>query len=360
LDRLEADPDTLRAPLAWARERGAAEAGLRLGAAVYRFWWTRGHLGEGRRWLEAALASDDGSAPLERVRALTAAGELAGLHGDTARALTLLDESLARGRALGDRQSVARSLSLLGFVAGWQGDLARAMALFEEALAVARDVGDPQEIALALFGLGDTAYPLGDLAGAATLYEEALALYREMGDWHVFGIVLSDLGVVTYAQGNPERAATLFEEALALYQRLGERWHIIMTTGHLADVALGQGDLRRGAALYAECLAMARDAGMRPQIARGLEGLARVAMQEGPDGDARRAARLLGATAALGAGGWTPMRIEPEWPERVRAAALAALGEEAFATAWAEGQALSPEAAVGLALRDTEAVSRGE
>jgi transcriptional regulator with XRE-family HTH domain len=52
-----------RAGLRWARERGAAEAGLRLAAAVWRFWWTRGYLGEGRRWLEGALAGDDGSAP---------------------------------------------------------------------------------------------------------------------------------------------------------------------------------------------------------------------------------------------------------------------------------------------------------
>jgi hypothetical protein len=102
----------------------------------------------------------------------------------------------------------------------------------------------------------------------------------------------------------------LFEKALAIYHRVGERWHIIMTTGHLADVALGQGDLRRGAALYAECLALARAAGMQPQSARGLEGLAYVAMQASPAGDPGLAARLLGAAAALAAGGWTPMRIE--------------------------------------------------
>jgi len=226
-------------------------------------------------------------------------------------------------------------------------------------LAIARALSDQQEIAFALFGLGDTAYPLGNLAGAATFYEEALALFREMGDWQHVGIVLGDLGVVIYAQGNPARAATLFEEARALYRRLGERWHIIMITGHLADVALGQGNLRRGAALYAECLALARDAGMRPQIARGLEELAWVAMQVGPAGDPRRAARLLGAAMILGAGGWTPMRVEPDRPERVRSAARAALGEEAFAMAWAEGQALSQEEAVALALRDTEAIPHG-
>jgi non-specific serine/threonine protein kinase len=360
LDRLEAEHDNLRLALNWVRERGAAEAGLRLAAAIMRFWWTRGYLGEGRRWLEGVLAADDGSAPLARIRVLTAAGTLAGVHGDTARAVTLLDESLARARDLGDRQGVARSLSLLGFVTGWQGDLARAWALFEEALGIARDLGDQQEIAFALFGLGDTAYPLGNLARAATFYEEALALFREMGDWQHVGIVLGDLGVATYAQGNPVRAATLFEEARALYHRLGERWHIIMTTGHLADVALGQGDVRRGAALYAECLALARDAGIRPQIARGLEGLACVAMQVGPAGDPRRAARLLSAAVALGAGGWTPMRIEPDRPERVRAAARAALGEEAFAATWAEGQALSQEEAVAHALRDTEAILHGE
>jgi tetratricopeptide (TPR) repeat protein len=352
LDRLEAEHDNLRAALRWARERGAAEAGLRLGRALMRFWGTRGHLAEGRRWLEEALAVDDNSAPGARVRALTAAAELTGVHGDTARALTLLDESLALARDHGDGQSLARSLSLQGFVVGWQGDLTRAMALCEEALAVARALGDQEEIAFALFGLGDTTYPLGDLTRSVTLYEEALAIYRAQGNWQLAGIVLSDLGVVIYAQGNPVRAATLFEEALAIYHRLGERWHIIMTTGHLADVALGQGDLGRGAALYAECLVMARDTGIRPQIARALEGLAYVALQASPAGDPRRAVRLLGATVALGAGGWTPMRIEPDRPERVRAAARAALGEEAFAAAWAEGQAMTLEEAVALALAD--------
>jgi hypothetical protein len=54
------------------------------------------------------------------------------------------------------------------------------------------------------------------------------------------------------------------------------------------------------------------------------------------------------------------MRTEPEWPERVRAAALAALGQEEFARAWAEGQALSSEDAVALALENTEVVLHGK
>jgi predicted ATPase len=49
LDRLERDHDNFRAALRWADERGDADTGLRLGAALYRFWWLRAHAHEGRQ-----------------------------------------------------------------------------------------------------------------------------------------------------------------------------------------------------------------------------------------------------------------------------------------------------------------------
>ena len=54
------------------------------GRGLWRFWWQRGHLSEGRRWLERALAgAGDSGAPL-RVRALYGAGSLADAQGDFA------------------------------------------------------------------------------------------------------------------------------------------------------------------------------------------------------------------------------------------------------------------------------------
>lgn len=56
LDRLGIEHDNLRGALAWAMERGDADTGLRLVAAVFRFWVVRGHLREGRAWAERLLA----------------------------------------------------------------------------------------------------------------------------------------------------------------------------------------------------------------------------------------------------------------------------------------------------------------
>ena len=56
LERLDAERDNLRAALTWATEEGEAEVGLRIGAALWRFWQLRGSDSEGRERLERLLA----------------------------------------------------------------------------------------------------------------------------------------------------------------------------------------------------------------------------------------------------------------------------------------------------------------
>ena len=68
-------------------------------------------------------------------------------------------------------------------------------------------------------------------------------------------------------------------------------------------------------------------------------------------GQAHRATRLSGAAEALRAAIGVPLRPHEQASHTQAVQALrAALGEEAFANAWAEGRALSLEEAVALAL----------
>jgi hypothetical protein len=67
--------------LRWSLQKGGdASLGVRLAAALWRFWYMSGHLSEARRWLEMALASTDGHTT-ERAQALNGAGNIALTQG---------------------------------------------------------------------------------------------------------------------------------------------------------------------------------------------------------------------------------------------------------------------------------------
>ncbi len=100
--RLELERGNLRVALQWAVESGNAEVGLRLCAAVFKFWEVSGSVSEGRVWLTRLLAHPASTRTRARARALAAAVHLATLQGDVASARVHAEESLAIARELGD------------------------------------------------------------------------------------------------------------------------------------------------------------------------------------------------------------------------------------------------------------------
>lgn len=348
LSRLEREHDNLRAALGWAREREEGERGLRLAAALSRFWYTRGYLREGRGWLEGALARNAAAPAGLRAAALKGAGNLALNQGEYARAALLYQEALVLFRAIGDQQGIAGSLTNLGVVADRQGDYGHAAALFEEAVAVARQRGDTLQIARTLGNLAAVWDRQGDYTRGAALYEEARSLFEVLGDRQGIATALDNLGVVAFRQGEYGRAAALHEESLALARELGDRHASIVSLINLAAVADRQGDHGRSTALLQEGLLLGREIGAGDEVADILERLAWVAIAEG---HASRAVRLGGAAEAR----WEALSVPPAREDRAEhgravQAMRAALGAEAFAAAWSEGRALSLEQAIALAL----------
>ena len=94
LARMDQEQDNIRAALRWALEAGAGEIALRLVTAMGRFWYVRGHLVEGQRWMAAALASGADLPARLRARALTEASGLALAQNDFAQVRSLAEESL--------------------------------------------------------------------------------------------------------------------------------------------------------------------------------------------------------------------------------------------------------------------------
>lgn len=373
LSRLEQEHDNFRAALGGGPGTGDGRPGsgaainepvaaLRLAGALGKFWYVRGHLAEGSRWLAAVLAaepaSQDPSESRLRARALNWAGVLAWAGGDCPAARRLHAESLALRRSLGDKYGTAASLQNLAACSHADPDAAR--ALYQESLDLWRALGDRHGIATALHNLGNICRLVGEWDAARQLQGESLALKRSLGDQHGIAASLHNLGLVALATGEYEAARSMQEQSLLLRRELQDRHGIAASLAFLGDAARLRSDFPAARAFYAESLELRWTLGNRAGVAYSLQGFAALALAEaGADGSspvargeaARRAARLLGAIDAL----WddlgradTPAEKRPR--EEYARAARRELGDEAFAAAWAEGRALLPGDAVGWAL----------
>jgi CheY-like chemotaxis protein len=254
--KLEQDRDNLRAALAWARTQpDHPEFLLRLAAALYRFWWRRGYLTEGREWLAASLRPVKGGWEGEErmhlwARALNGTAVLARAQGDYLSARSLFTDSLAKFRVLGDRWGIANTLHNLSRIAEIEYDNRSAQSLSDESLSLWRQVGDPWGIANALTTQGHLAHVRGDDATASSHYEEMLALKRQAEDTRGIALAMGLLGLLAGDRGELSRATALLEESLVLFRELDDKWYVAWLLHNLACLSAVQGDRGRATELF--------------------------------------------------------------------------------------------------------------
>ena len=342
LARLEAEHDNLRAALAFGlTEAAQADRALALAGLLWRFWSTHGHLSEGRRWLEGALAcapvAEDGSGMIARARALLGAGVLATIQDNNEPALSLLEQSLDLFRRLDDQQGIAGALNSLGNLAIQQGEYARSSALFSESLARRQELGDTQGIAISLHNLAMVARFQGDYSRASALYGESLTLSRTLGHTHNMAATLSQMAGVALDQADHARAEALYRESLALREGLGDQEGLAHSLRSLADVLLEAGAGAEAVLpLYSRSLTLIRAVDNKWETAHVLEGVARAWAPLEPRG----AVHLFSMASALRRtiGADTPPRMRAIH-DRSLATLRAALGEAVFSATWAAGEA---------------------
>jgi tetratricopeptide (TPR) repeat protein len=272
--------------------------------------------------------------------------------GDYARATALLEESLARQRALGNRESIKRgglglSLARLALALAEQGVYTRATALYEECLALHRELGDQEGVGNALLGLGDIARDQGDTAGVAEYCEKTLAMFRALGHTWV-GFSLNNLALAAYLEGDLALAASRAAESEAFFRSLQAEPSLAEVLVTVGRVKGAQGEAAAAQANLAEALALAWEKGPRLVVAAALEELGAQAVRQGHQ---RHGVTLLAAAATLRRGMGAPVRpADRPAIEAVLAAARTALDVTTFADAWAAGETLPLEQTVAFAL----------
>ncbi len=348
-DRFEVEHDNFRLALDYLIKTGDAEWGLRLGAALFRFWETREYLTEGRDAIVRLLALEGTLArPKLRARMLFAAAVLSGEQGDYGSARQLFEDSLETCLELNDNRGVAVALNALAVNARERGDLAAASLLFERCVEIWKDLGDSADIARALSNLANVMKLQCEYARASSLYDECLTMFRKAEDGAGVAWTLNCQGDVAREKGDVAAACSFCEQSLAAFRQLRDGWGIASALSDLASLNCDKGNNGEARRLYGESIRMFQELGHQRGIARALECLA---VNAASQSNAEQSLHLAGAAAALRQRLGAPLRLT-EQPRLEKALEFArrALGSAAGLTAWTEGWAMPVEQAVREAL----------
>jgi tetratricopeptide (TPR) repeat protein len=150
LKRLEREHVNLHAALRWALDDRVMDIALRMGAALWRFWCTHGHLGDGYQLLKEALElaeSNTQTSPPQAVwaEAFNGAAGLSWARGDLQQARLYAENSLSISRDMDDTDGIAEMLNCLGVMADQEGDYAQARRYYEQSLALHEQIEDTLE-----------------------------------------------------------------------------------------------------------------------------------------------------------------------------------------------------------------------
>jgi hypothetical protein len=306
LARVAADYDNLRSALEWARDNDEGEVLLRLAASLAGYWRVRAVYRESRSWLQLALERAS-SPPEARLRVLRASATRALDDGDFARADALIAAYRRAAEEVGDENELMSAMNSAAHLAYQRGDTEAARRQWLGIKERAAELGDRDRQAAMSVNIGLAAWGSGDYRASLDHTLEAADLFRELEDETGTVVALLNVGWSALVLGDAVLAEKSLREAMVVAGRLGAiHW-------------IANGALALGAVLAAEH-------------------------------EEERGAQLLGAAASLreelGIG--FQDAGEERIHERAVADVKAALGEEAFAAAWARGQAVQPDEIVTL------------
>jgi tetratricopeptide (TPR) repeat protein len=318
LGRTDREHDNVRTALRWALDRGEADIGLRTAAPLWRFWQQRGHLREGREWLERLLS-------------LPSAAE----------------RTAHRAKALG----------AAGSLAYWQNDYGATEDWYRESVDIYRDVGDKQGLADALYNMAFIPMIQGDTEAAQKLFDESFAAAKERGDRLLMAHAQSMSAYNDMVAGRFEGVVDRQREVVATIRELGRRFELADNLTALAEGCFVTGDVASAREALRESTELFREANNPTGLAMNLRAFASV---ESAEGRFERAARLFAAHEAAReeTGGGAPPELINIFGDP-QEASRDALGPERFEAATQEGRAMGLDKAVAYALEENASEGPG-
>lgn len=311
LHALAAEADNLRGALRSSLESLDLRTGLRLTAALGRFWQNRGWFEEGAAWceqmIEAATGAAGGQAKIaslfesgEGSRAMVSTwvfgGIFAAIRGDAARAHEWIDAAENLARTTGSDMGLSMAWNAAGGLALQEGRRAEARDHFGRALEVRRRRDDRWGVASLLNNLAVLDLEDGRFASSRALAQECLQIRTDLGDRHGACMAMINLANVDIREELFASAGLRLEASLSIARSLESPLIVATIEYNQGRVAARTGELDRAAEYFERSRDAHHSRSALGGEARALEGLAEVSYLKG---DARAAKDALVRAAAL-------------------------------------------------------------
>jgi len=302
-ERLETHHEDLHVAVERLAGAGDRLSAARLAGAVWRYWYARGRIGEGRRLLEVALDKDPPADPgtVESAvwaRAYGGVGALRHTAGDIAGAKAAYTRSISFWERSGDRRGLSGALVNMGMFEQYNGSVQEAERRYTRALEIARTTGHPRSLGAALLNYGSLLMQEERSPEAEPLLDEALVRFRDCGDLRGEADTQGSRAELALARGEYLRARRLAAAARSLFEELKDKRGMNECLHVQAAAAAGLGEHSEAHALYQRSVAAHRKLADPWGTAEALLGQANASLTLGRLDEAAKLAREARALAA--------------------------------------------------------------
>jgi predicted ATPase/class 3 adenylate cyclase len=314
LEKLSVDqPNLNRALRTSLGSPETVELGLRLAGALTRYWEVRSYLTEGYDQFQELLALADAAKPESRAKAHYGAARLSWCQDNDAEALLHYRAAQKIYEQLGLQFELGFIEGFLGFTERNEGNYEAAKIHFDRTRQIAEELKSERLVAVAISGLSSLAAIAGNLAEARRLKEQAIRIYEDLGDRWIVSLVTGSLGEVCFAEGDYAAARRHLLEALRISRALSNNWSVPYALEALADICAEEDQAPKAVRLYGA------SAAQREALALGFSPTEQLSYKSSID------------------------RLHQLVPDAL------------FEKEWKEGQSLTLQAAIHLAMEETPA-----
>jgi predicted ATPase/DNA-binding SARP family transcriptional activator len=309
LKQVDIELDNIRLAIERGLDASQAESSMRIFIALSRYLDGHNHFTESRRWLDTGISLRQQLTKNTLAKTLSKAAWFSFRQNDPEAGIPYAKESLALAETLENQPTIAYALNCMGVTQITNGNLTEAGRHLDQALLIYQNLDDKRGIARTVSNRAIVLAYESNFSGAVEILKDYLDLVQNLEDlstvaWYQFG-----LGTFQILHGEIEQGVRHLEKGLSLYCQINNIFFI------------------------GNCMI-------------GLAGAANARYQP------LEAARFFGAREAIheSIGSKLDSGVQPIYQSLV-AQTHALLGESAFASAWAEGRAMTLDEAVEYALK---------